>query len=251
MSEVNGTNPDEDAPAEQADSGGGADGTSAGATDPAPPPEKDAEALLAESRMECLKMREQWVRTAADFDNFRKRSRKEIDDARKAAREDLLKDLLPVFDNLERAMASAQRATEVKPVTDGLGMVLRQFADTTVRGMWYCTTLALRKLVRPVPAKAELWYDPSGISALQADAIDDANVMSQQISMIRQGMDGGFDPDVVVDAVTSGDLTKLKGNHSGMLSVQLRPPGSPDPAQGATPTPSPLAPATNGQGASQ
>ena len=44
-------------------------------------------------------------RSAADFDNVRKRSRKEVDDAKKAGREDLLKELLPVFDNLERASA--------------------------------------------------------------------------------------------------------------------------------------------------
>ena len=73
------------------------------------------------------------MRSAADFDNFRKRSRKELEDTRKAGREELLKDLLPVFDNLERAMTSAERATEVKPVSDGLKMVLRQFTDTLGR----------------------------------------------------------------------------------------------------------------------
>ncbi len=73
------------------------------------------------------------MRSAADFDNFRKRSRKELEDTRKAGREELLKDLLPVFDNLERAMTSAERATEVKPVSDGLKLVLRQFIDTLGR----------------------------------------------------------------------------------------------------------------------
>jgi len=89
---------------------------------------------VAEAKAEAAKMKEQWMRTAADFDNFRKRSRKEIDDARKAGREDILKDFLPVFDNLERAIQSATRATDVKGVSDGLQMVLRQYVDTLARG---------------------------------------------------------------------------------------------------------------------
>lgn len=88
---------------------------------------------LAEAKAEALRFKDQWMRSAADFDNFRKRTRRELDDTRKAGREELLKDLLPVFDNLERAMTSAERATEVKPVADGLKMVLRQFADTLGR----------------------------------------------------------------------------------------------------------------------
>lgn len=88
---------------------------------------------LAEAKAEAQKNKEQWMRTAADFDNFRKRSRREIDDARRGGREDMLKEFLPVFDNLERAIQSAQRAQEVKPVADGLNMILRQFADTLGR----------------------------------------------------------------------------------------------------------------------
>jgi molecular chaperone GrpE len=88
---------------------------------------------VAEAKAEALRFKDQWMRSAADFDNFRKRSRKELEDTRKAGREELLKDLLPVFDNLERAMTSAERATEVKPVSDGLKMVLRQFTDTLGR----------------------------------------------------------------------------------------------------------------------
>lgn len=88
---------------------------------------------LAEARAEAARMKDQWIRTAADFDNFRKRSRRELEDVRKAGKEDLLKDFLPVFDNLERAIQSAQRAQDVKAVADGLNMILRQFVDTLGR----------------------------------------------------------------------------------------------------------------------
>jgi molecular chaperone GrpE len=89
---------------------------------------------VAEAKAEAARMKDQWMRTAADFDNFRKRARRELEDSRKAGKEDLLKEFLPVFDNLERAIQSAQRATDVKAVTDGLQMILRQYLDTLARG---------------------------------------------------------------------------------------------------------------------
>lgn len=88
---------------------------------------------LEAARAEVVKYKDMALRTAADFDNYRKRSRREVDDARKAGREELLKEFLPVFDNLERGIQSAQRATEVKAVADGLSMVLKQFESTLGR----------------------------------------------------------------------------------------------------------------------
>lgn len=88
---------------------------------------------LAEAKAETARFKEQWMRSAADFDNFRKRTRRELEDARKSGKEDLLKEFLPVFDNLERAIASASRSQDVKAVADGLQMVLRQFTETLGR----------------------------------------------------------------------------------------------------------------------
>jgi molecular chaperone GrpE len=88
---------------------------------------------LTEARAEAQRLKEQWMRVAADFDNFRKRTRRDIEDAKKSGREELLKELLVVFDNLERAIHSAARATDVKAVSDGLSMVLKQFVDVLSR----------------------------------------------------------------------------------------------------------------------
>lgn len=107
------------------------------------PPDEEASAApasgaaeqdpLEAARAEAQRMKEQWMRSAADFDNFRKRTRKELDDARRAGREEMLKEFLPVFDNLDRAIQSAQRAQDVKAVADGLQMILRQFLDSLGR----------------------------------------------------------------------------------------------------------------------
>ena len=99
----------------------------------------------------------------------------------------------------------------------------RAFADLTIRPLWVEAVRALSKLVT-APAGAELWYDVSGVSALQADALDDAQVMAQQAMTMRTLVDGGFVPDSVIAAVTSGDMSKLV--HSGLLSVQTQAPGA-------------------------
>ena len=108
-----------------------AEPASGGAQEDAPAPSSGDP--LAQARAETAKMKDAWLRTAADFDNFRKRSRKELDDARRGGREDLLRALLPVFDNLERAIQSAQRSADVKAMADGLAMVQRQFVEALAR----------------------------------------------------------------------------------------------------------------------
>lgn len=97
------------------------------------PPPKSAEDKLTEAQAELVRVRDQLLRTAADFDNFRKRSRREVEDAERRGKENFLKDMLPVFDNLERAAASAEGASDVKSVAEGLRMVLKQFVGTLDR----------------------------------------------------------------------------------------------------------------------
>jgi molecular chaperone GrpE len=98
-------------------------------TEPAPT-EPSAPDKLAETQAEVARLRDQLLRTAADFDNFRKRTRRELDDAQRRGQQGVVKDLLPVFDNLERAATHAETAQETKSVSDGLRMVLKQFVDT-------------------------------------------------------------------------------------------------------------------------
>ncbi len=79
------------------------------------------------------KLKDQLLRMAADFDNFRKRSRRDIDDAAKRAREDILREVLPLVDNLERAVDAASSATEIEAVAEGVRMVLKGFEETASR----------------------------------------------------------------------------------------------------------------------
>lgn len=90
---------------------------------------------LEEARAEAAQFKDKMMRTAADFDNFRKRSRREISDAELKGRNSLLNDLLPVFDNLERATthAGGETETDVKGLVDGITLVMKQFRDALGR----------------------------------------------------------------------------------------------------------------------
>ncbi|MGD8859289.1 MAG: nucleotide exchange factor GrpE [Myxococcales bacterium] len=88
---------------------------------------------LSGLKKERDKMRQQLMRTAADFDNFRKRTKRDLQTARNRGRDDLVRDVLPIFDNLERAVDASEKATDVASVVEGVRMVLKLFNDTTAR----------------------------------------------------------------------------------------------------------------------
>ncbi len=75
---------------------------------------------------ELTQLRETIVRQRAEFDNFRKRAQREKDMIREAAAEGVLAKLLPVVDNLDRAISSADTAADVKSVRDGISMIANQ-----------------------------------------------------------------------------------------------------------------------------
>jgi molecular chaperone GrpE len=72
---------------------------------------------------------ERYLRQVAEVDNFKKRVNREKEDAIRYANENLIRDLLPVIDNLERAIAHAQGGGNGKPLVDGVEMVLRGLLD--------------------------------------------------------------------------------------------------------------------------
>jgi len=104
-----------------------------GAANEAAPDETSQPDPLEAAKAENAKLRDQLLRTAADFDNYRKRSRRDVEDAQKKGSEELLKALLPVFDNLERAVMHAEQSTDAKAIAEGVRMVLKQFTDALGR----------------------------------------------------------------------------------------------------------------------
>lgn len=100
------------------------------------------------------------------------------------------------------------------------GQARRRLADGTMRPLWRNIAGSYATLVEE-PDDAHLWYDDRDISFLQEDLKDTAEIQHQHARTITRLSDGGFDPDSVIEAVTSGDFTRLK--HTGLHSVQLHP----------------------------
>lgn len=97
----------------------------------------------------------------------------------------------------------------------------RRFADGTIRPLWRSVAGALQTLVPPPDGATRLWYDDRDVSFLQEDVLDTAEIRQKDALTMRTLVDGGFDPQSVIDAVTVGDLTLLR--HTGSVSVQLQP----------------------------
>ncbi|HEY0839553.1 MAG TPA: nucleotide exchange factor GrpE, partial [Vulgatibacter sp.] len=101
---------------------------------------EEKEHLLEESMqrgretMERLQeLNEKLLRQAADFDNFRKRAAREKEDLQKFAIEKLLKELVPVLDNFDRALEHASAGTDLEGFAKGVEMTRRHFEEALGR----------------------------------------------------------------------------------------------------------------------
>lgn len=102
-------------------------------------------------------------------------------------------------------------------------MALRRFADLTMRPLWRSACQALAKFV-DVPAGAALWYDTTDIAALSEGEKNKADTMQVLSGAASTLLMSGYTAESITAALTASDLTLLE--HSGLLSVQLQPPGA-------------------------
>ena len=91
------------------------------------------EAELEAAREEARQANERWIRERADGENLKKRAARErVEDVR-AATGSLMRDLLPVVDNLERAVQAAQGGGNGQPLVEGVALVLKALTDVLAR----------------------------------------------------------------------------------------------------------------------
>ena len=67
------------------------------------------------------------LRAQAELENYRKRARRELEEERRYANMPLLRDLLPVFDNIQRAIAAAEKTPDASKLLEGVKMVAQNF----------------------------------------------------------------------------------------------------------------------------
>lgn len=136
-------------------------------------PEEDRNAAdaadLGRLQQELEDLRDRSLRTLADYENYRKRVERERTESRRYAGFEVLRELLEVVDNLERAVAAPGSVDELK---QGVELILKQLHD-----------LLRRAGVRPVPAVGEP-FDPNMHEAVSRD--QDATVDQPTVTAEHQ-----------------------------------------------------------------
>lgn len=113
-------------------------------------------------------------RTQADFENYQKRNQREREQERRYWHGSLALDLLPVIDNLERAMTAARQAGESGPLVQGVGLVQNQLLD-----------MLKRHGITPIDALGKL-FDPNLHQAVMQKPSADHHPNSV-IQVLQQG----------------------------------------------------------------
>jgi len=98
---------------------------------------------------------DRWLRTQAEMENMRKRNNKERDDLNKFRSLDLLRDMLPAMDNLQRAIDASQQNPQGEELLQGIQMVAQQFAG-----------VLNKHSIEPIEALGQP-FDPNRHEALQ------------------------------------------------------------------------------------
>jgi molecular chaperone GrpE len=132
---------------------------------------EDLGALLEAARNEARENYERLLRVSAEFENYKKRAAREIQDYRKFANESLLGELLPIIDNLERALAVPAEAQNEKGLREGLDLTLKQIHK-----------LLERFGVSPIEAEGQP-FDPAYHQAMMQEHSDEVpeNVVLRQM----------------------------------------------------------------------
>ena len=121
-------------------------------------PTETLEAKLAKAEEDARDYHDRMLRMAAELENFKKRSAREVSDLKKFATENLLRQLLTVVDNLERAIASASTEEDNhKSVVDGVALTLDEIMK-----------ILEKQYVNPIQALGEP-FDPAFHQAMSQE----------------------------------------------------------------------------------
>jgi len=107
---------------------------------------------------------DKYLRLYAEFDNFRRRTIKEREEARKMEGKDVIVSLLPILDDFERALRSMENATDVTPVKEGVELIQNKLKNTlTQKGLKAMDSIGnpfdpeLHEAITNIPAPTEEW----------------------------------------------------------------------------------------------
>jgi molecular chaperone GrpE len=93
----------------------------------------DLEQALAAKAEEAKTFQDKYLRLAAEFENFKRLAQKQKQEYSQFANESLLKELLPIVDNLERALKCVREGRTTDGLVQGVELTLKQFTETLAR----------------------------------------------------------------------------------------------------------------------
>lgn len=123
----------------------------------------ELEASLKKTQEEAAENYDRFLRVSADLENYKKRVSKEKADLIRYGNEELIKELLPVIDNLERALEHTSSDGAQEGIVDGVSMTLQQFLG-----------ILQRFGVTPITVEGEP-FDPTKHEAVMEQPTDDYN----------------------------------------------------------------------------
>jgi molecular chaperone GrpE len=133
----------------------------------------EAEVVFSAEEVEQLKaeyeaQHDRMLRTVAEYENSKKRAEREKEEFRKYALEEVVKDLIPVIDSIERAIESTSESEDFKSLSEGVQLIHKQFLDSMER-----------RGVTPIEAVGEP-FDPTqhdAIMYIESDAVAENGVI--------------------------------------------------------------------------
>lgn len=90
----------------------------------------NAEIRLTEAEIKLADMQDKFLRQAAEFDNYRKRTVKEKAELIKNGSADIMTEILPFIDDLERAIANSQKSDDFQTLKDGIEIIYNKLMRT-------------------------------------------------------------------------------------------------------------------------
>ncbi|GCD81786.1 nucleotide exchange factor GrpE [Parageobacillus thermoglucosidasius] len=148
-----------------------------------------ANAKIAELEAKIKEMENRYLRLYADFENFRRRTRQEMEAAEKYRAQSLVSDLLPVLDNFERALKIKAEDEQAKSILQGMEMVYRSVLD------------ALKK---------------EGVEAIEAVGKPFDPHLHQAVMQVE---DSNYEPNTVVEELQKGYKLKDRVIRPAMVKV--------------------------------
>ncbi|MHB8483630.1 MAG: nucleotide exchange factor GrpE [Nitrospiria bacterium] len=136
---------------------------------PAAPQTVPAE-LLERKEQEFKELNEKYLRLMADFENYKKRTSRDHLESMKYAQEPALREILPILDNLDRALFHSKESKDINKLNEGLQLIMKQSQE-----------ILAQLGVTPIPGRGEV-FDPTkhqAISQVETDELEENRVVDE------------------------------------------------------------------------